>query len=118
MLNINAEKLQRVAQEAFDRAQGMKRWQSAITREEKDARLIRRLSAVLSDPKREDEHRAILVTLNDLSNTTGVSDLHPEIFPTLSRAVIRAAREQARGRSETARRMARYLRGLEMLAGE
>jgi hypothetical protein len=98
-------------------------WQkSAIvkrpTQAGKDARLIRRLSAVLADPKREDEHRAILVTLNDLSNKTGVSDLHPEIFPTLSRAVIRAAREQARGRSEAARRMARYLRGLEMLAGE
>jgi hypothetical protein len=32
VLDINAEKLQRVAQEAFDKAQGMKRWQSAITR--------------------------------------------------------------------------------------
>lgn len=90
----------------------------AAEREPKDAALVRRLSEVLADPKRGDEHRAILVTLNDLSNTTGASDLHPDIFPTLARVVIREARKYARGRSESARAVGRFLRGLEMLAGE
>ena len=95
-----------------------RRWEERAEKgRPKDARLVDALSAVLADPKREDEHRAILVTLNDLSNTTGANDLHPEIFPTLARVVIREAREYARGRSESARRVGRYLRGLEMLAG-
>jgi hypothetical protein len=79
---------------------------------------VRRLSEVLSDPKLDVSRETILVAVNDLSNEVdGVSDLHPEIFPTLARVLIREARKQARGRSHKARQLQRALRDLEGVAG-
>jgi hypothetical protein len=57
-------------------------------REEKDARLVRRLSAVLADPKREDDHGEILKLLCELHNDLRASDTDPEIFPTMARVLI------------------------------
>jgi hypothetical protein len=84
----------------------------------KDVRLVERLSAVLADRKRGDDRDAILDTINELSTRTGVSDLHPEIFPKVARELIREARKLAKGRGAEARRLRANLRDLEAIAGE
>jgi hypothetical protein len=67
------------------------------TREEKDARLVRRLSAVLADPKREDDHGEILKLVCELHNDVGAADTDPEIFPAIMRALIAKARQTGEG---------------------
>lgn len=85
----------------------------------KDTRLIDALSKVIADESREADRIDIIDTINSLSNhTVGVSDFHPEIFPTLARVIIREARAQARGRSENARQLRGWLRELVAVAGE
>jgi len=109
--------------------------------EPKDARLVRRLSAMLRDPKADNDGRvdALLDTINGLSTETRVGDLHPDVFETVARVLIREARKGAAvkvSRSERAawltktagkgRRplsgrpwmLKRYLRELETLASE
>jgi hypothetical protein len=77
-------------------------WQKNATgkrpaREEKDARLVRRLSAVLADPKREDDHDEILKLICELHNDLRASDTDPEIFPTMARVLIARARKTGEG---------------------
>jgi hypothetical protein len=87
----------------------------------KDARLVDALSDVLSNPKRRGEREAILIAVNDLSNMTPVSDLHPDVFPTLARVLIREARAALKGKGldDYKRRMLRVRLGeLARIAGE
>jgi hypothetical protein len=88
----------------------------------KDARLVRRLSAKLRDRATIDETvNRIGAVLCDLSNETRVGDLHPDIFDTLARVLIREARTLAAekvGDSEKARRawLKRHSRGRRALS--
>jgi hypothetical protein len=66
--------------------------------EPKDALTVRRLSEVLRDPLRPTAPEVILRAINDIANTTGASDLHPEIFPTLARVLMREARARLRAK--------------------
>lgn len=89
--------------------------------EPKDARLVRLLSEVLRDPT-DAQRETILTSINDLSNhLDGVDDMHPDIFPTLARVLIREARKQtkqARGRTFRAQVLGGALRDLARVAGE
>lgn len=89
--------------------------------EPRDARLVRYLSAILRDPT-EVEREHVLVAVNNLSNTLGVGDLHPEIFPTVARVLIGDARaflrDPARKGSHAARVVRESLRDLEGVTGE
>jgi hypothetical protein len=88
--------------------------------EPKDARLVRRLGEVLRDKKLRDEREAILDAINDFSNELPVSDLHPDIFPTLARVLIREARASLKSKGLMAykRRLLRgHLQTLEEFAG-
>lgn len=87
----------------------------------KDARLVDALSKVIADPQREDDRITILDAINNLSNhTSGVSDFHPEIFPTLARVILREARwsKAAKSRGFIARSVRESIRRLEEIAGE
>lgn len=66
-------------------------------REGKDARLVRRLSAILADDARGEDHDAILVALCDLHNDLRALDTDPEIFPTMMRALMTKARQTGEG---------------------
>jgi len=93
----------------------------AAKRRPKDARIVEALSAVIADPKREDDRIAILEAINTLSNHTyDVYDFHPEIFPVLARVIIREARASTagKGRSFVARQVRESIRRLEALAGK
>lgn len=85
----------------------------ARAHESKDARTVRRVGEVLGNPKKRDEREAVLVAVNDLSNIAGVSDLHPDIFPTLARVLIREARAALKSNGPDAyqRRMLRVRLG-------
>lgn len=76
--------------------------------EPKDAALVRRLSAILRDPKTPDEVvNTIGQIMCELSGETQIDDLHPDVFETLALAYIRAARKGAAvkvGWSQEARR--------------
>lgn len=83
--------------------------------EPKDARLIRRLSKILSDPKNTQARDAVMVALNDLSNETASSDTDPEIFPTMARVLIARGRK-FKGRKYPASVIRRALSDLEATA--
>lgn len=77
--------------------------------EPKDERLVRRLAAILRDPKADPEAvKRIGYLMCELSNETGVDDLHPDLFETLVRVYVRVARAAAAvkvgGRSDAALR--------------
>lgn len=81
---------------------------AAVERHEpKDARLVRRLSAMLRDPKTPDEViNQVGQIMCELSGETQVDDLHPDVFETLARVYVREARRGAAvkvGRSKKAR---------------
>jgi len=79
----------------------------------KDVRIVNGLGEVLRNPKKRGEHTAILVAVNDLSNIAGVSDLHPDIFSTLARVLIREGRAalKSKGLDAYKRRMLRVRLG-------
>lgn len=93
--------------------------------EPKDARLVRRLSAMLRDPKTD---RGTLCQIGyimcQLSNETDMSDTHPDVFETLARVYVREARKHLKGvrgprarANGSAHTLRESLRELEEIAG-